>query len=225
MNYILGVDLGTRQDYSALVLARRAERIQERTALPGTWQAETERPMLYSVYEIGLIERFPLGVAYGEVIEAIRWVTELPFLFRQNLTTVVDATGVGYPVLQQMQNAGIASIGVTITGGTSTGENDIGYTVPKRDLVSAMQIVYQTDRIRVSGKLKLTKVFNEELKSFRRKETASRKETFEGEAGEHDDIVLAASLAIWYGERAFGFTTEAPTDDTEAYNPLRPVKQ
>lgn len=224
MSYTLGVDLGTRQDYSALVLINRVERLQESRALPGTWQAESERRNVYNVYEIPLIERLPLGVEYRQVIGRIKQILEFPQLWRQNVDIVVDATGVGFPVLQQMYNEQIQAIGVTITGGTSVNQNEIGYTVPKRDLVSALQVAAQSNRIKVSPQLKLADEFKEEVQAFRRRPTAARGETYDAESGKHDDMVLACALAIWYVERAHGYVVPQPIDEKDTYDPLRVMR-
>lgn len=226
MNYILGIDLGTKQDYSALVLARRVERMQDRRALPGTWQAETEIPRLYSTYEIPLIQRPPLGIDYAEVIAGVQRILELPELFRQQVAIVVDASGVGYPVMQQMFAVGLPVTGVTITGGTSVAENESGYTVPKRDLVSSLQVVYQSRRIKIAKRLPMAEALREELQSFHQRMSKAGNEKWDAASGKHDDIVLALAIAIWYGERAFGYTVAAPVDEhRDTYDPMRAVMQ
>lgn len=224
MNYTLGVDLGTRQDYSALVLLRRSERLQEPRALPGTWQAEEERRITYSVYEVPLLERLPLGVEYRHVISRIQQILEFPQLYRQHVDIVVDATGVGVPVLQQMYAARMNVIGVTITAGTSVNQNDSGYTVPKRDLVSSLQVVAQSNRLKVSPRLKLAEEFKGEIQVFRRRPTTARNETYEADIGEHDDLVLACAIAVWYADRAYGYTAPQPLKSEELYNPLRVIR-
>lgn len=224
MSYTLGVDLGTKQDYSALVLLSRVERLQEPRALPGTWQAETERRNVYSVYEVPLIERLPLGIEYRTVIDRIRQIIELPALFRQQVEIVVDATGVGFPVMQQMYAAGLNVIGITITGGTSVNQNDSGYTVPKRDLVSALQVVVQSNRLKVAPSLPLAPAFKEEVQAFRRRMTNARSETWDADSGHHDDMVLAAAIAAWYAERVYGYIMAAPTTEKDEYNPLKVIR-
>jgi hypothetical protein len=224
VKYILGVDVGTRQDHSALVLIRRVERLQPKRALPGTWEELSERQMIYSSYEVPLMERLPLGIEYRELISRIRTIMDLPALFRQDVQIAMDATGVGYPVIQQMIGAGIGVIGVTITGGTSVAQNDIGYTVPKRDLVTALQVVAQNRRLQVSPKLALAPEFEKELQVFRRTTSQAKNEKYSAEEGEHDDIVLAAAIAVWYFERAYGIAVPAPIRGENAvpeYNALR----
>lgn len=227
MDYVIGVDLGTKQDYSAIVLTRRVERVQPSRALPGTWQEQTEERYLYSTYEVPLIERPALGIDYGDVIGAVERVTQLPQLWRQNVSIVVDATGVGYPVLQQMYSRGLPVVGVTISSGTSVGQTQGGYTVPKRDLVTSLQVVYQARRIKIASRLPMAPALQEELQSFHHAVTAARNETWDAKSGKHDDIVLALALAVWYSERAYGYAVAAPTRDEArtSYNPLKAVQE
>lgn len=224
MKYVMGVDVGTRQDHSAIVLVRRSERLQPGRALPGTWEELSERRMIYSTYEVPLMERLPLGLEYRQLIARIRSILDMPQLFRQDIQIVMDATGVGHPVVQQMIGGGIPVVGVTITGGTSVAQNEVGYTVPKRDLVSALQVVAQNRRLQVAPALELAEQFENEVRVFRRTTSQAKNEKYSAEEGEHDDIVLATAIAVWYFERAFGIAVPAPIRGEEqapSYNPLR----
>lgn len=216
MNYVLGVDLGTQQDFTAIVLLKRVEKLTAKTTL----RRDEERTVV-SHYQVPLLEQLALGTEYPLIIARVKQILELPQLYGQ-CQLVVDATGVGLPVLQQMRGQGLSPIGVTITGGSTVGQNSSGYTVPKQELVSTTQVLFQQKRIQIARALALADHFMSQLKKFKVKVTAARNETWEGDK-DHDDIVMAAAIAFWYAEKMFGYPHAAPTEEDlepSVYEPL-----
>ena len=65
---------------------------------------------------------------------------------QDNSTLVVDATGVGRPVVDMLYASGLNPIAVTITGGDSVHLTDGIWRVPKRDLVGLLQVLLQPSR-------------------------------------------------------------------------------
>jgi len=118
---------------------------------------------------------------------------------------VLDATGVGRPVVDMFREAGLEAASVTLTGGTSVNKaawND--WSVPKRDLVSIMQVLMQSRRLRISGDLEEAQALRKELLSFRVRISDSGADTYGAwREKEHDDLVLATALACWAGENVF----------------------
>ncbi len=98
-------------------------------------------------------------------------------------------------------------------GGTATGlrgllftKNDSSgddYRVPKRDLVSTLQVLFQAGRLKVAGDLPEARTLTEELLNF--KVTINAKtahDSYESwREGIHDDLVLAVALACWHAEK------------------------
>ena len=75
-------------------------------------------------------------------------------------------------------------------------------TVPKKDLIGAVQAALQTRRLKIVGVLPLAARLTKELEMFRVKVTADRNEIFESwRERDHDDLVMALALAVWYGEK------------------------
>jgi hypothetical protein len=75
-------------------------------------------------------------------------------------------------------------------------------TVPKKDLVGAVQAALQSRRLRLAESLPLTPTLARELETFRIKITGERNDTYPSwRERPHDDLVLALALALWYGER------------------------
>jgi hypothetical protein len=123
-----------------------------------------------------------------------------------NSALVVDKTGVGVAVVDMIREAGLPADvrPYTITAGFRPGDG----TVPKLDLVASVQAALGQDRVRFAPSLEHTPTLQAELKGFNAKATPDRNETFAaGREGEHDDLVLALALALWYGER------HAPLED------------
>jgi hypothetical protein len=72
--------------------------------------------------------------------------------------------------------------------------------VPKRDLVEAAQVALQNRRLEISAALLDARVLVEELKSFRGTVSEAGYDRYEAREREHDDLVLALSMAVWFRE-------------------------
>jgi hypothetical protein len=101
-------------------------------------------------------------------------------------------------------------IGVIITGGTQVSHPGPEWHVAKRELVSTVSSVLQSKRLQISKKLSEYKTLTRELQNFRVKiNVATGSESFEAwRSREHDDLVLAVALALWWGEYFREFTAD-----------------
>lgn len=203
--YVVGVDLGQSRDWTALVVLERAEVMEHRFAkAPGMlspWDLGERRVIHHAVR---FLHRPPLGTPYPAVVEQVRaLLADLPPMPRKP-ELVVDATGVGRPVLDMMRHGGLWPVGVTITGGQAeqvVAADDV--RVPKRTLAALVQVILQTERLKIAPALPLAPVLVQELRAFQVKINASTgAESFEAwRDAEHDDLVLAVALACWQAER------------------------
>jgi len=186
MMFIIGLDLGQAQDYTAIVVVEQKR-----------FQYE-QKPIEYHVRHL---ERLKLGTPYPAIVEYVKKLLESPQL-RNKSILVVDRTGVGAPVVDMFKRSGLRPVGITITGGNSVTRDNSGYHVPKQDLVSNLQVLLQTGRLKVAAELPEARTLVEELLNFRVKinpQTAHA--TFEAwREGVHDDLVLSVALACWYAE-------------------------
>ena len=195
-SFLLGLDLGQARDWTALVIAERHD-----TEPAG--------------YDLRHIERWR-GERYPRLVETVRARVDAlrampgPSGLWPELRLVIDATGVGRPVLDMFLEAelGIAVTGVTITGGQTVTRTDDGYAVPKRLLASTLQVLLQSGRLRFTAGSPLTRTLADELQNFRVKISLGGHDSYgagdDWRDGNHDDLVLAASLACWFGERNEG---------------------
>lgn len=188
--FTLGLDLGQAQDFSALVIVEHdvAEDVQPEGQI--------------TQYDVPHIQRWPLGTPYPKIVADVATMMQSPQLAECAL--VVDATGVGRPVVELFVAANCNPKGVMITGGShATQDPDTGYWhVPKKELVSTVQVALQSSTLHIARALPDAAVLTEELLSFQVKITTSANEQYgEWRQGKHDDLVLALALALWYAPR------------------------
>lgn len=186
-NYYVGLDLGQAQDYTALTVI---EKIQ---ALP--------RPG----YHVRHLERPELGTSYPAIVDRVQVLMRSPEL-RGQAALVVDATGVGRPVVDLFRKAKLRPVAITITGGNEVTSVSGGFNVPKRDLITTLQVLFQSGDLKVASRLPLAQVLVQELLSFKvRIDVKTAHDSYEAwREGIHDDLVLAVALAAWYGKRQKG---------------------
>jgi hypothetical protein len=192
MRYYLGLDLGQTTDFTALAVLER---------IPASPTAhETEEP----AYALRYLRRFPLGTPYTSIVSAVADTAATPPL-RGQCILAVDQTGVGRPLVEMLRKAPVPCgiVPVTITGGQGVSVADDGsFRVPKKELVACLQVVLQERRLKVARGLAEVNLLVRELLNFRVKITAAARETFEAwREHDHDDLVLALAIALWYAER------------------------
>lgn len=173
MAFTLGVDLGKAQDPTALAII------------------EPQRPTLHLRY----LERLALGTPYPVVIEHIAGLLERPPL-NGRTRLVVDATGVGAPVVDDMREAGLEPVAVVITSGKHIRRVDGAWRVPKQALVGGLVSAFEGGWLKVAEGLEYGDALIRELQDFKVTITSAKNATYGG-ASEHDDLVIAAALAVW----------------------------
>jgi hypothetical protein len=159
-------------------------------------------------YEKGLspgwvhLERFELGTKYTDVVDSVAALVRSEPLRRMLVVLLVDKTGVGAAVLDSFTHAGIGAVAITLHGGSSVTRDPqrAGFRVPKRDLVTVTQVLLQNGRLRVAAGLPEAETLKQELLNFRVKiDPKSAHDSYEHwRESEHDDLVLAVSMAAWF---------------------------
>lgn len=94
---------------------------------------------------------------------------------------------------------------VTITGGDTVSVDGREYRVPKRDLVSAVQVALQAGQLKVAASLPLAKTLADELLAFKVAISLSGHDSYGNDVGRwreapHDDLVLAVALGCWWAK-------------------------
>lgn len=190
--FYMGLDLGQASDYSALVIAQ---------------QFRDYKGPVPTRYQIRHIERMELGTRYTAIVAHVRDLLWTDALY-QKCELVIDATGVGQGVADMFTEGGLHFTGVKIHGGDNVSWDAGEARVPKRDLAAVLQVLYQAEprRIEVAKSLLLAETLNSELLAFRVKlDPRTAHDSYAAwREGDHDDLVLAAALALWYAETYSG---------------------
>jgi len=194
--FICGLDLGQTNDYSALVLL---ERVDTRGAWDPLYHCYRAQQTLHA----RLIHRFPLRTPYPDIASRVRdalWRPEV----RGKANLVVDATGVGAPVVdllrQQQTEASITP--VIITSGDAETRPGSSYGVPKKDLVGAVALMMQNRGLAIPRRSRYAGTLINEMHDFRIRFHPGGHTTYGAwRERDHDDLVLATALACWKAYR------------------------
>jgi hypothetical protein len=174
--FYAGLDLGQAQDYTALVAVQQVA------------------PRHF--HTVG-IKRYPLGTPYPVIVEdvcAIRSAT------LEHAPLIIDGTGVGRAVVDLFRSKLYrAAVPVQITAGGAAQQAEDGYWhVPKRDLIGAVQVSLQQERLKFDAMHPEAQAQVKELENYQVKITAAANDVYNAREGQHDDLVLALALAVWY---------------------------
>jgi hypothetical protein len=194
--YFVGVDLGQAQDFTAVCVLE-----QELKKVEGTNQS-------VNFYNCRHLERLPLGTRYPAIVEHIKTTLKTPEL--RNARLVVDATGVGAPVVDMMRQSGLRLTAVSITGADSVSHEGGMARVPKRILVSTLQVLMQSGRLLFAAGIPDTQKLIEEMLAFQVKISDTAHDSYGSwRSGTHDDLVLAVAMAAWKAEHSSGGTVHS----------------
>jgi len=199
VRYFLGLDLGQTSDFTALAVLRQLLPPQDgSSSLP----SPPRHPSPACRYELIGLQRFPLGTPYTAIVRCIADLLARDPLRKPPATLLVDATGVGMPVVEMFRGAGMKPIAVILTAGAAATRVDSHrWHVPKRDLASSLQILLQSGRLKIAARLPEAATLRQELLTLRVRVTPAANDTYTAwREGDHDDTVLAVALAAWAGE-------------------------
>lgn len=187
--FIISADLGQAFDYTAISII---ERVITGYGVLGP-DRRGERMLYLRHIERTRQEEYPAIV--DRLIELYR----SPQLKGQEKAVVIDFTGLGRPVYDMMQQAGFrySLSSINITGGADANQNNGHYNVPKRELVSNLQIQLQNNRLKIAKGLKEANALIEELSNFQTRISDSGRDTYGGRSGIHDDIVMSVAMGTW----------------------------
>lgn len=153
--YYISLDLGQRSDYTALgVLEQQIWVPSERpiwtfgrpdrsSDLVSGWVSPADMPMdtwrahaalpgpEHPLLALKHLHRFPLGTPYPEIVKHVAELLNQPPL-KGRSTLLVDATGVGRPVVDMLEQAKLEPLAITITGGSAVVADGREFRVPKR---------------------------------------------------------------------------------------------
>lgn len=206
-DFRLGVDLGQANDYTALVLlewvsvthiigVNRPELGERGHNDPETWTLAKETA---DEWHVRFVER--LRANYVDVTTRIQKALSSEALKGSETSVIVDATGVGRPVIDMMRADGLDPVPVIITSGNSETREGRFWHVPKRDLVGTITALLGKGQLQIAGEVPFREILVSELANFRVKlnEDTGHETYGAWREREHDDLVLATALACWGG--------------------------
>jgi len=153
--YYAGIDFGKLQDHSALAIVK----------------TEDNTIKLFYIHE------FPLETPYSQVIGHLAKANE-KFLFQKVL---VDQTGVGEPILEEIHNQGINCVeGLKFTAET------------KEELLTGLKILMEQERLAIPYHRRLCEQINEQQYAY----SKSGHLQFSHPPNSHDDMLWALALVV-----------------------------
>ena len=198
----IGLDLGQAKDFSALAIIERGSTATTTDVRGETPNCKNTKDEINSLHCIHL-HRWQLRTSYPAIVaDVVKMINELDPERSPNAQPVlaVDATGVGAPVVDLFKreriNAELAPI--QIVAGANVSEENGMTRVPKRDLVSVVQVGLQNRKLKIAESLQLAETLSRELQNFTVKITDAANDVYGAwREGTHDDLVLAVALAVW----------------------------
>src|SRR5512135_1805006 len=126
VDYFIGVDLGQKRDYTAVAVVER------------------NGNGLYLRH----LEDFELNTSYKVVADRIQQLNRM-MMAHGPVTLLIDATGVGLGVLDDLESRGLNPIGITITSGCAISRTGKLSRVPKRELVVRLLTDLESGRLEI----------------------------------------------------------------------------
>jgi hypothetical protein len=189
----MGLDLGQKKDFTALVVMEQTRVVYD-----------ARDPVTYSFLEerrcvVRHAERMPLGTTYPEVADRVEELIQKAMTHVERPALVVDATGVGAPVVDLLKSRRMpcTMIPVTITGGDRASTDGVAHWVPKRDLIAGLQVAFENEELEIAAGMTEMDALVEELMGMRVEVRAGGERYGAWRTGAHDDLVLAMALAWW----------------------------
>jgi hypothetical protein len=179
MRYFAGLSLGQMNDHVALAVCEKL--------------LEGDTPLCL----IRGLKRWEAGASYPVICEDVR---ELLRGFDAPL--VVDITMVGLPIGKLFEKVLKRVYFATITGGDSEIKDENtprAYRVPKRILVSTVQMLLQTQRLKVAPGMAETPALLSALSNFQltKSEAIADSQSILWREQNQDDLVFAVAVSCW----------------------------
>jgi hypothetical protein len=212
--YVVGVDVGQASDPTAVCVVEAAKwrlyrndeaRLRRPNGVPRPGYVEAMAEMPKPEYRVRHLERLQLGMPYPlQAAYLVNLIGRIP-----GASCLLDATGVGRPVSDLFRELGLRHTPVLITAGREVTRKGEFVGVPKLELISRLQASLHAGELKIAAKIPDAAALVRELQEFRASWTESGNLMFNARQGAHDDLVIAAALAVWGSTRSDG----PPWDD------------
>ena len=186
-SYVCGLDLGQRQDFSALAICEIRE-----------------NKHFEKFFYVRGLKRFPLHQTYTKLAERVAKVdAQLKGEFT-NVTWAADLGGPGPGVLEILERKSAYKMDlykVLLTGGTASTWDGHEIRVSKSNLISTLIAAFDADHIFISSKSRELENIKTELQNFEVHLSANEgRETYGGNVSAgHFDLLISLALAVYIG--------------------------
>jgi hypothetical protein len=237
-HYVLGLDLGQANDYTALAVT---ERVVKPVGAPYTHPRGSDyerRQNVENHYHVRHLGRPPLRTPYTEVVDGV--VARIKALLPHDkypgggyASLVVDSTGVGRGVVDMLYSElnkfgkgdpHVGLIPATITGSQGRATSSNGFvSLPKHELIFTGGVIpLQSGRLKWGPGIRDRRALEEELMNYRKRINLNASVQFEPwRENDHDDLLFALCLAGWFwGKRNLQYLV---LDDFEGLTPPQPA--
>ncbi len=193
-HFIISASLGEGIQPTALAV------VEQEIVKGRSWRAENKALRLRH------LERLPLQESYPDIVARVSTLLEAPEVKDEEqcggAQVVFDVTGSGRAILELFEAAEIKPIVVTITGALEEKVDSNDWRVPKVELVGALRVVYETERLKMAKSLELVPTLLDELRGFKmRPPRIDPNDPESWREGQFDDLVFAVALAAWRASR------------------------
>ena len=181
----VGVDLGKLEAHSAIVVVERVEE------MPTNYVDVLRGVGVRVRFIVRYAERLALDTDYTFVVRRVKQLVG-QLLTRGSCVVVVDETGVGVPVVEEMRRAGIGCglHPVKISGGRQA----TAKSVPREELLGKLKMMGERGELELAVECGDGEKLRRELVYL---QLGSRR----GKGGEKDDLAFALALACWKARR------------------------
>ena len=195
-HFIIGVSIGTGIEPTALAV------VEQIIDSGGNWLAKTR------ALELRHLERLPAQTSYPEMVECVATLLSSAEIDEGEgcgeAAVMLDVTASGRAICELFKRANIRFVTVNITS-AGVLEEEVKFDdwrLPKVELVGALRVAYEAERLRMARSLELVPDLLNELREFKMKPPridANDPESWR--ENEFDDLVFAVGLATWRASR------------------------
>ncbi len=188
--FILSLSLGSGGVSSGLAVVEPkpiARKSDKEASAPGHDEAVN--------FEVIWLERFGADRRYPAIIGRVAEIVAMRQL-GQHYTLLVDITATGRPPLKLFEDRGQYPRALQVVAGTEETYVSGVQSVPRRDMVSAAQMLLQSNRLLVAAELEFARDLVVDLQAFDPQPPPARQAPHRNE-----DLVRAVAIAAWWGDR------------------------
>ncbi|QOZ48758.1 hypothetical protein XH89_17675 [Bradyrhizobium sp. CCBAU 53340] len=194
--WFVGVDLGQSTDPTAISVMHHRVIPLDDWIKNEKLQIWRQRSSVH--FDVRHLERLPLGMSYPQQIQRVVNLLARPPLDTLKPTLVIDETGVGRPVGDMFDAAGLSPSRITITAGLEATQHGAKtWHVPKGLLISNLEAHSHSGELRIAADANDAAALKGELKDFKRRISEAGRTTYAARVGAHDDLVLSVAITLW----------------------------